>query len=105
MAFKNCKFCDDTFLIGCFLHCDEISTGLLSTQAGIHTVSIKFLNAVQQVDVLIDMIGDEIKIPKGLLNESSESIVSIENPDDTTFVHNTGGTDYECFSAQLLITV
>ena len=103
MSFKKCTLCDEILDIGCFLHCAEISTGLLAQQIGVHKVYVRFLGSYTVFEVTIANIGDEITLPAGSLNESAEVIASIMNPDDTVFVYNTGGTDYSCFRFELLL--
>ena len=103
MSFKKCTLCDEILEIGCFLHCEQISTGLLAQQVGINKVYVKFLGSYTVFEVTIANIGDEITLPAGELNESGEFIASITNPDDSVFIQNTGGTDYSCFRLSLLL--
>jgi hypothetical protein len=83
--------CTETKLIGCFNSCDDIDTGLVATETGIHTIKGFFNNAFVDQDVNIT-IGNNIIIPN-IYNEYTQQTIKIINPSGSTFVDGTA----DCF--------
>jgi hypothetical protein len=69
--------------LGTFPHNRDINTGIETTQAGIHEIRLKGPNfATQSLFQNLDS-GDEIVIPKGVLNEYFQYSMVIIQPDLT----------------------
>lgn len=100
MSLIPCGSCEDHTSIGCFNHCDSISTGLISVQAGDHILRYHFLGVVHETTISIDPSGTQFVIPSGTFNENGEAFFTIENPDGSTF--SSGG--FSCFKAVIKIT-
>lgn len=83
ICLTNCRF------LGCFPQCLDIDTGLLATQAGIHSVIYYFLDGVKQPQTFtIALIGDTFIIPNAF-NEFSEAVFQILQPDGTFYTDGT----------------
>lgn len=76
--------------IGCFVQCDDIDTGLVSNQSGIHTLSYFFLDGQKRMEFNVAMIGDNLIIPN-IFNEFAEAVFRITQPDGT--LYTSGGND------------
>lgn len=87
---NNC--CSQIKSIGCFGHCENIDTGLLAVQDGIHTVNVYIWNSVI-VQELILSVGDPIVIPNRY-NEVAQHNIQIINPDNSIYTDMDGN---DCF--------
>lgn len=79
----NC--CDTSVFIGCFNYCSEISTGFIAQQDGEHFVVVYVVNQTAYQFALDLLVGEEIVIPAGELNEAKLHEVKIIQPDGQYF--------------------
>ncbi len=73
------KCCSSIINLGCFDVCEDLQTGLITDETGVHILEIKFLSMTIKKEVSLTS-GDEIVLPKIYINESSEIIVNVKKP-------------------------
>lgn len=73
------KCCSSIINLGCFDVCEDLQTGLITDETGVHILEIKFLSITIKKEVSLTS-GDEIVLPKMYINESSEIIVNVKKP-------------------------
>ena len=73
------KCCSSIINLGCFDVCQDLQTGLITDETGVHILEIKFLTMTIKKEVSLTS-GDEIVLPKTYINESSEIIVNVKKP-------------------------
>ena len=73
------KCCSSIINLGCFDVCQDLQTGLITDETGVHILEIKFLTMTIKKEVSLTS-GDEIVLPKTYINESSEIIVYVKKP-------------------------
>ena len=73
------KCCSSIINLGCFDVCEDLQTGLITDETGVHILEIKFLSMTIKKEVSLTS-GDEIVLPKTYINESSEIIVNVKKP-------------------------
>ena len=73
------KCCSSIINLGCFDVCEDLQSGLITDETGLHVLEIKFLSMTIKKEVSLTS-GDEIVLPKMYINESSEIIVNVKKP-------------------------
>ena len=73
------KCCSSIINLGCFDVCEDLQTGLITDETGLHVLEIKFLSMTIKKEVSLTS-GDEIVLPKMYRNESSEIMLKRKKP-------------------------
>lgn len=73
------KCCSSIINLGCFDVCEDLQTGLITDETGLHILEIKFLSITIKKEVTLTS-GDEIVLPKMYINESSDIMLNVKKP-------------------------